>query len=446
MIKSSFVHRKRNLLQLTMKFLIGENGQHANHTSSGDNHNGFGDDGSYMNINGDLNGFLTPPKGFATKAIHVGQEPEQWKSLAVVPPISLSTTFKQYAPGKHAGFEYSRSGNPTRNVLETCLASLDNAKYGLTFSSGLGATTCVLTMLKPGDHIIAGDDLYGGTNRLIRNLSLPMGIGVDFVDCTNLESIEKSIKPNTKLMWIESPTNPLLKIIDIKEVSAIAHAHGDITVVVDNTFLTPYLQRPLELGADIVAYSLTKYMNGHSDVVMGATTMNNEKLYEKLKFYQNACGIVPSPFDCYQVNRSLKTLDIRMEKHKKNAMIIAKYLEAHPMVERVLHPGLKSHPQYQTALKQTGGHSGVFSFYLTGDLETSSTFLKSLELFTLAESLGGYESLAELPSVMTHASVPAEQRAQLGITDSLIRISVGLEDAEDLIADLEKAFSSIKGH
>jgi cystathionine gamma-lyase len=406
--------------------------------------NGTQNGNSHMDLNGDLNGFLSPPKGFATRAIHHGQEPEQWKSMAVVPPISLSTTFKQYAPAKHAGFEYARSGNPTRQVLETCLASLDNAKYGLTFSSGLGATTCMLTSLAAGDHIIAGDDLYGGTNRLIRSVGVPLGLKVDFLDLTNLELLEKTIKPNTKLIWAETPTNPLMKICDIRKVADIAHKHPGVKVVVDNTFLTPYLQRPLDLGADIVAYSLTKYMNGHSDVVMGALITNDEAIFERLKYLQNATGITPSPFDCYQVNRSLKTLDIRMEKHRRNSMIIAKYLEAHSQVDRVLHPGLKSHPQYEIGLKQTGGHSGVFSFYLRGGYEESCKFLQSLELFTLAESLGGYESLAELPVVMTHASVPEDVRKELGITDNLIRLSVGLEDVEDLIADLEQAFAAIK--
>lgn len=278
------------------------------------------------------------------------------------------------------------------------MASLDNGKYGLTFASGLGATTCILTSLKTGDHIIAGDDLYGGTNRLFRNVAIPMGIEVDFIDYTHLEMVEKCIKPNTRLMWLETPTNPLMKVCDIRALADLAHRiKSDIIVIVDNTFLTPYLQRPLDLGADIAAYSLTKYMNGHSDVIMGGIVTNNEAIYNRLKFLQNSTGIVPSPFDCYQVNRSLKTLDIRMEKHKRNSMIVAKYLEAHPMVERVLHPGLKSHPQYDTALKQTGGHSGVFSFYLRGDYEDSCTFLKTLEIFTLAESLGGFESLAELP-------------------------------------------------
>ncbi|XP_055526270.1 cystathionine gamma-lyase [Wyeomyia smithii] len=388
-------------------------------------------------------GFLAQPKGFATKAIHVGQDSSQWKSNAVVPPISMSTTFKQFAPAQHGGFEYGRSGNPTRNVLEQCLAALDNGKYGLTFSSGLGTTTTIITMLQAGDHIVAGDDLYGGTNRLLRKVALKMNISIDFVDCTNIAKVEAAVKPNTKLFWIETPTNPLLKVIDIEAVCAVAHKFPEVIVVVDNTFLSSYFQRPLNFGADIVMYSLTKYMNGHSDVIMGAAVMNDEAIYEKLKFLQNATGIVPSPFDCYLVNRSLKTLSLRMEQHKINSLAVAKFLEKHPKVERVLHPGLPSHPQHELAKRQTYGHSGIMSFYIKGGLEQSTIFLKSLEVFILAESLGGYESLAELPSVMTHASVPEEQRVALGITDGLIRISVGLEDSDDLIEDLKNALSNI---
>lgn len=384
-------------------------------------------------------GFLSQPKGFSTKAIHVGQDADQWTSRAVVPPISMSTTFKQSGPAQHSGFEYGRSGNPTRDVLERCLASLDNGRFGLTFASGLGATTTVITMLKSGDHIVAGDDLYGGTNRLLRNVALKMGIEIDFVDLTDLPAVEKAIKPNTKLFWMETPTNPLLKVIDIRAVTDVAHKQPGIVVVVDNTFLSSYLQRPLDLGADVVMYSLTKYMNGHSDVIMGAMVTNDEQIYEKLKFLQNATGIVPSPFDCYLVNRSLKTLALRMERHKTNSLAIAKFLEAHPKVERVIHPGLESHPQHELAKRQTYGHSGIMSFYIRGGLDEASAFLKALDVFTLAESLGGYESLAELPSVMTHASVPLEQRITLGITDGLVRLSVGLEDVDDLIADLKQA-------
>ncbi|XP_075145614.1 cystathionine gamma-lyase-like [Haematobia irritans] len=384
-------------------------------------------------------GFKQQPAGFATKAIHVGQDPEQWNSLSVIPPISLSTTYKQDGPGQHRGFEYSRSGNPTRHVLEQCLASLDNAKYGLTFSSGLGATTAVLTMLSSGDHVVLGDDVYGGTNRLIRQVITRFGIEATFVDPTNIEEFKAAIKPNTKLVWVETPTNPMMKVADIQLLGEIVHKSGDIIFAVDNTFLTSYFQRPLELGADLVCYSLTKYMNGHTDVVMGGVTMNSEVLYNRLKFLQNAAGIVPSPFDCYQVNRSLKTLALRMEQHFKNSVAVAKFLESHPYVEKVLHPALPSHPQHEIALKQTYGYSGVFSFYIKGNLENSSVFLKNLKIFALAESLGGYESLAELPSIMTHASVPAEDRKKLGITDSLIRLSVGLEDVDDLIADISEA-------
>jgi cystathionine gamma-lyase len=386
-------------------------------------------------------------------------------SRAVVPLISLATTYKQFAPAQHAGecalspllllilnkklsqhtgFEYSRSGNPTRAVLETCLAALDNGKYALTFASGLGAQTAIISTMKTGDAIITGDDVYGGTNRLFRNLAVNMGIEVIFVDMTDLANLQQAMKPNVKLVWLETPTNPSMKVIDIAAVSKLVHASSSAIVVVDNTFLSPYFQRPLDLGADAVTYSLTKYMNGHADVVMGSLAMNDPKLYESLKFYQNATGIVPSPFDCYLVNRSLKTLALRMERHFKTSVAIAKYLESHEKVERVMHPALPSHPQYDITLKQTFGHSGIFSFYLKEkNLENSTKFLQALEVFMIAESLGGFESLVELPSVMTHASVPAEQRAELGIDDGLIRVSVGLEDAKDLIGDFENAFRAV---
>ncbi|EDW67410.1 cystathionine gamma-lyase [Drosophila virilis] len=384
--------------------------------------------------------FKEQPKGFATKAIHVGQDPEQWQSACVIPPIVTSTNFKQDAPGEHRGYAYSRGGNPTRNVLQQCLAALDNAKYGLTFSSGLGATTAVLAMLSRGDHIVMGDDVYGGTNRLIRQVATRFGLTATFVDATDLESFRAAFKPETKLVWLESPTNPLIKVADIKTLVKICReVSSEVVIAVDNTFLTSYFQRPLELGADLVCYSLTKYMNGHTDVVMGGITMNCDKLHASLKFLQNSLGIVPSPFDCYQVNRSLKTLSLRMEQHQANALQVAKFLESHDFVEQVLHPGLPSHPQHQIALAQTYGYSGVFSFYIKGGLAHSTAFLKALKVFTLAESLGGYESLAELPSIMTHASVPAEDRKTLGITDALIRLSVGLEDAADLIDDIKNA-------
>ncbi|XP_026320021.1 cystathionine gamma-lyase-like [Hyposmocoma kahamanoa] len=385
-------------------------------------------------------GFLKQKPGFATIAIHAGQDPEKWSSAAVVPPIVTSTTFKQPAPAEHTGFEYGRSGNPTRNTLEECLAALDGGKYGFTFASGLGTTTTLISLLSNGDHIISSDDVYGGTNRLFRNVATRMGIEVSFTDFTNLEKFKKEFKKNTKMIWAETPTNPLMKVVDIPAIVKEAKNHGDIIVVVDNTFLTPYLQKPLDFGADVSMYSLTKYMNGHSDVIMGAVVLNDDNLEKRLRFLQNAMGVVPSPIDCYMVNRSLKTLALRMEQHKKSSLIIAKWLEQHPKVVEVLHPGLSSHPQHEIAKKQMTGHSGVFSFRHSGDLKESRAFLSSLKIFILAESLGGYESLAELPSVMTHASVPEDQRTELGITHSLIRLSVGLEDTDDLIFDLKQAF------
>ncbi|KAM3967509.1 cystathionine gamma-lyase [Aphomia sociella] len=387
-------------------------------------------------------GFLKDKVGYATTAIHAGQDPEKWKSAAVVPPIVTSTTFKQPAPAEHTGFEYGRSGNPSRNTLEECLAALEGGKYGLTFASGLGATTTLFSLLSKGDHIVCSDDVYGGTNRLFRNVVVRMGIETSFIDFTNVKNVESAILENTKMVWIETPTNPLLKVVDIAAITKTVKSRGDIIVVVDNTFLTSYLQRPLDFGADIVVYSLTKYMNGHSDVIMGAAILNDASLEERLRFLQNAMGVVPSPFDCYLVNRSLKTLALRMERHRQSAVTIAKWLQQHPKVVEVLHPGLPTHPQHEIAKKQTSGHSGVFSFKHSGGLEESKKFLTALNVFILAESLGGYESLAELPLLMTHASVPEQQRIELGITDSLIRLSVGLEDTADLINDLSQAFEA----
>lgn len=380
------------------------------------------------------------PEGFSTRAIHAGQDPLQWTYCPVVAPIVMSTTFRQDGPAQHRGFEYGRSGNPTRNVLEACLASLENGKYGFAFSSGLGATLVLTSMLKSGDHLISGDDIYGGTNRLFQKCMMNKGIEIEFVDTTNVKNVMSAVKSNTKMVWLETPTNPLLKITDIKLVAdSLKSRNPEIILVVDNTFLTCYFQRPLEFGADIVMYSLTKYMNGHSDIIMGAAVTSRQDLAERIKFLQNALGVVPSPFDCGMVNRSLKTLELRMQQHMKNGLAVAKYLEAHPCVEKVFHPYLPSHPQHVLALKQTTGHSGMVSFYIKGD---ARKFLKALKIFTLAESLGGYESLAELPSVMTHASVPEETRAVLGITDKLVRLSVGLETEKDLIADIKQALDA----
>lgn len=388
-------------------------------------------------------GFRTAYKSFATDAIHVGQEPEQWKSMAVVPPISLSTTFKQYSPGKHAGFEYSRSGNPTRNCLEKAVAALDGAKHCLALASGLAATVTITHMLKAGDGIVSMDDVYGGTNRYFQRIAAEVSLDVSFADCTKPQLLKAALKPNTKLVWIETPTNPMMKVVDIKACSDLVHEHNkDIVVVVDNTFMSAYFQRPLALGADICMYSATKYMNGHSDVVMGLVSMNREDLYERLKFLQNALGSVPSPFDCFLCNRGLKTLHLRMERHFKNTLAVAKFLEADPRVERVLYPGLPSHPQYEVMKRQCTGCPGMIAFNIKGKLEHATTFLNNLKIFAIAESLGGYESLAEHPAIMTHASVPENERNVLGISDTLIRLSVGLEDEANIIEDLDQALAA----
>ncbi|KAF7664263.1 hypothetical protein LDENG_00182200 [Lucifuga dentata] len=388
-------------------------------------------------------GFATAFKSFATEAIHVGQEPEQWKSMAVVPPISLSTTFKQFKPGQHAGFEYSRSGNPTRNCLEKAVAALDGAQYCLALASGLAATVTITHMLKSGDGIVCMDDMYGGTNRYFQRIARELGLEVTFANCTEPALLKAALKANTKLVWIETPTNPMMKVADIKTCAELVHEYNkDIVVVVDNTFMSAYFQRPLALGADICMYSATKYMNGHSDVVMGLVSVNREDLYERLKFLQNALGGVPSPFDCYLVNRGLKTLHLRMEQHFKNAMAAAIFLEADPRVERVIYPGLPSHPQYELMKRQCTGCPGMITFNIKGKLEHATTFLSSLKMFAVAESLGGYESLAEHPAIMTHASVPEKERSVLGISDTLIRLSVGLEDEADIIEDLNQALGA----
>ncbi|XP_063923861.1 cystathionine gamma-lyase-like [Zophobas morio] len=386
------------------------------------------------------NGYLPEPKGFATAAIHAFQDPEQWESMAVVAPMVASTTFKRYGPSSFKKFEYGRSGNPNRDVLENCLATLDNAKYGLCWSSGLGATMGVASLFKAGDHIICGDDIYGGTNCLLDKVCTKLGLEISFVDETKIES---AIKKNTKLIWVESLTNPTLKVINIPAIAAIARKHN-VLLAVDSTFVTPYFQRPIDLGADLVVHSLTKFMNGHTDVIMGVTITNNKNLYDQLKFLQNIMGIVPAPFDCYQVTRSIKTLPLRMKQHMKNSLEVAKFLETHPKVEKVLHPGLPCHPQHELYKKLASGCSGMITFYIKNAvLEHSQRFLTSLKIVTLAHSLGGYHSLAELPSVMSHASIPEDQRKILNITDNLIRLSVGLEDVEDLISDLQQALEKV---
>lgn len=380
--------------------------------------------------------------GFATRTIHAGQQPDSVTG-AVCVPISLGTTFVQKSPGEHTGYEYSRTGNPTRNAFEACVASLEGAKHGLAYASGSAATATILNMLNSGDHIITIDDVYGGTNRYFNKVTTPSNnFQFSFVDVSKDGELEKHITPKTKLLWLETPTNPTLKIVDIKKLSAIAHKHG-LIVVVDNTFMSPYFQQPLSLGADIVVHSVTKFINGHSDVVMGVVATNDDALHTRLRFLQNSMGAVPAPFDCYMAMRGLKTLHVRMEAHARNAMTVASFLEGHPKIERVIYPGLKSHPQHKIASEQMTGYGGMITFFLRGGISESRAFLENLKLFALAESLGAVECLAEHPAIMTHASVPAEQRKKLGISDSLVRLSVGIENIEDIMADLKTALAAV---
>ena len=381
---------------------------------------------------------------FATKAIHSGEEPNLKEGGCgdVVVPIHLSSTFARCELDQPTGgYEYSRTGNPTRHALEKRLAALENANYGLAFASGLAAeTTLVLSLLKSGDHVVAFEDLYGGTRRLFDRTFANFGLDFSYVDATKTENVEAAIKGNTKLIWLETPTNPLLKLCDIAAISKIAKER-DILNVVDNTFASPYLQNPLDLGADIVLHSTTKYLGGHSDVVGGAIMLSDKELYGKLKFNQNAVGAIPSPFDCFLVLRGTKTLALRMERHSHNASEIAKYLAAHPKVEKVTYPGLKSHPQHELARKQMSGFGGVISFYVRQGTDVKG-FLRRLKVIALAESLGGVESLISQPSSMTHAGLSRQEREKIGITDNLLRLSVGIEDAEDLKADLDQALRS----
>jgi cystathionine beta-lyase/cystathionine gamma-synthase len=351
-------------------------------------------------------------------------------------PIVLSSTFAQDGPGVHQGYDYSRAGNPTRSALERCLAELEGATHGVAFGSGCAATTAVLLTLKSGDHVVVGDDVYGGTFRIFDKVLKPFGIEATFLDVGDPARVRSAIRPATRLVWVETPSNPMLKVIDIAAVSALAREKG-IPVAVDNTFATPMLQRPLELGATLVVHSTTKYLNGHSDVVGGAVMTRDDALAERLHFLQKSVGGVPSPFDCYLVLRGLKTLAVRMKRHVESAQVLAEWLAAHPRVVRVHYPGLATHAGHALAARQMKGFGGMISFELAGGLEQASAFLRALRIFACAESLGGVESLAEHPAIMTHASLPPEARRAVGIGDGLIRLSVGLEDARDLIADLE---------
>lgn len=380
---------------------------------------------------------------FSTKSIHIGNEPNLKESGDVIIPIHLSTTFARrnvYKPSK--GYEYSRSGNPTRYALEKNLAALENGRFAFAFSSGLAATTTILFLLQKGDHVISIDDVYGGTRRLFTKVFEQFGIEFSFINFAKGDEIKQYIKSNTKMIWIESPTNPLMKIIDIASVSKIIKKE-DIISVVDNTFASPYFQKPLDLGADIVIHSMTKYIGGHSDAVAGCIVVKDKNIAERIKFLQNAAGCILSPFDSFSILKGIKTLSLRMERHEKNTKEVISFLKGHKSVKKIYYPGLSSHPGHEIAKNQMAGFGGMLSFELHGTIKTAITFLETLKLIMIAESLGAVESLIEHPASMTHASVPKEEREKIGLTDTLIRLSVGIEDARDLIADLSQAFDKL---
>jgi cystathionine gamma-lyase len=379
--------------------------------------------------------------GFETRAIHAGQSPDPTTG-AIMTPLYLTSTYVQESPGQHKGYEYSRTSNPTRKAYEDCLASLEGGKFGFAFASGCAATTTALHMLKAGDHVVAGDDMYGGTFRLFDKVLSQVGIEFTYVDLGVPGNFEEAIRPNTKLVWMETPTNPLLRLVDIEAIANKARTKNILSAV-DNTFMSPYFQNPLSLGADLVVHSATKFINGHSDIVGGAVVTSKDEIAEQLAFLSNSMGPVASAFDAYICMRSLKTLALRMQAHESNAKVIAEMLSSHPKVDRVIYPGLKSHPQYDLACKQMSGFGGMITFYIKGGIEEARTFLESVKIFSLAESLGGVESLVEHPAIMTHASVPPENRKALGIDDTLIRLSVGVESEADLIRDLEQALDKV---
>ncbi len=377
---------------------------------------------------------------FNTKAIHAGQKPEE-SSGAVMPPIFQTSTYAQEAPNVNRGYDYARVGNPTRTALERLIAGLEDAKYCACFSSGVGAIDAIMKTLKPGDHVISTNDLYGGTYRLFTQVFEPYGIEFSFVNMTRLEEVEGAIQPNTKLIWIETPTNPLLRIIDIKAVASFAKNHGALSAV-DNTFASPYLQQPLNLGADIVMHSTTKYLGGHSDVIGGAVASSNEEFMEKIRFQVKTTGAVPGPMDCYLTLRGIKTLHIRMDRSVENTKKVVQFLNNHPDVDHVYYPGLPDHPQHELATRQMKDYGAMLSFGLKDDtIEKATRVMAATKIFTLAESLGGVESLISNPASMTHGSIPKEVREKAGLTDSLIRVSVGIEDEEDLVADLDQALT-----
>ena len=381
-------------------------------------------------------------QGFETRAIHAGQEPDPTTG-AIMTPIYTSSTYVQESPGVHKGYDYSRSVNPTRKALEACIADLEGSNFGYAFASGMAASATVLELLNSGDHVIAMDDLYGGTYRLFENVrKRSAGLEFTFCDLSDLSTLENSINEKTKMIWIETPTNPLLKIADLEAISSFAKSHNLIAVC-DNTFCSPFVQNPLEFGFDIVVHSATKYLNGHSDLIGGVVVCSNdrEELASEILYLQNAVGSIMNPFDSFLLLRSLKTLPIRMERHCSNAHKIALYLESHDAIEKVIYPGLESHPQHEIAKKQMNGFGGMISVVLKGGLESATKFLERTELFSLAESLGGVESLIEHPAIMTHASIPPEIREEIGISDGLVRLSVGIESIDDLMLDIENSLN-----
>ncbi len=383
-----------------------------------------------------------PPR-FDTLAVHAGQAPDP-ATGAVMTPVYYTSTFAQDGPGEHRGFEYGRTRNPTRDALQGCLAALEGARHGLAFASGLAAADALLHLLSAGDHVLASDDVYGGTFRIFDKVFRRLGLEFSSVDMTDPANVARALRPTTRLVWIESPTNPLLKIVDLAAVAALARAAGARTVV-DNTFATPFFQRPLALGIDLVTHSTTKYLNGHSDVIGGAVLTSDDELHDRLRFIQNAVGAVPSPMDAFLVLRGLKTLHLRMARHAENALAIARFLEGHPQVARVVYPGLPSHPQAALAARQMSGPGGMLAFSIRGGLPAATALLRAVRVFACAESLGGVESLIEHPAIMTHASLPAAARAALGIDDGILRVSAGVEDVADLIADLERGLAAARG-
>jgi cystathionine gamma-lyase len=376
-----------------------------------------------------------------TLAVHAGVEPDP-STGAVMTPIYQTSTYVQAGPGEHKGYEYSRTDNPTRTPLQRSLAELEGGSHALVFSSGMAATDAVLNLLDSGDHVVAGDDLYGGTYRLFTKVASRRGLEFTFVDARDPAKVAEAFRPTTRLVWIESPTNPMMNLCDIAAIAAIANAHRAL-LAVDNTFATPFFQRPLNLGADLVMHSMTKYLNGHSDVVMGCLAMRDADLYARLKFLQNSIGAVPAPMDCFLALRGIKTFALRMRRHGENGMRIATWLDRHPKIERVFYPGLESHPQHELARRQMSGFGGMMSFLVKADLEGTRRFLAGVRLCALAESLGGVETLIEHPAIMTHASVPPEVRSQIGIHDNLVRLSAGIEAPEDIEADLDQSLSKV---